>query len=265
MEGASTYRSHLRRTETGFTLVELLVVIGIIALLISILLPALSKARKQANTVKCLANMKQFGNAFVMYSNEWKGTMPYCGWGDFPGAGNLAGWPDWLYDATSKITPPVMKVFDPKDLNNGALYYYLGVTPLYRCPEDAGPWTTNQSQFISSYVMNGATCNFTNGKTYKTTAFHPGDAILWEIGTSTGGGVSNDAANYPDEAISARHQKGTAILFMDSHAEVFRVDQFNTALNRGPSSLWCVPQADRADGGWSVRGSKTANNVPFQE
>jgi prepilin-type N-terminal cleavage/methylation domain-containing protein/prepilin-type processing-associated H-X9-DG protein len=59
--------------KAAFTLVELLVVIGIIALLVSILLPSLSKARQSANTTKCLANLRSLGQAQVQYFSEWRG------------------------------------------------------------------------------------------------------------------------------------------------------------------------------------------------
>src|SRR5260370_10870193 len=63
----------------GLTLVELLVGIGIIALLIAMLLPTLSKARENAIRAKCASNIRQWGQALHMYANDNKGYFPYNG------------------------------------------------------------------------------------------------------------------------------------------------------------------------------------------
>jgi prepilin-type N-terminal cleavage/methylation domain-containing protein/prepilin-type processing-associated H-X9-DG protein len=105
----------------GFTLVELLVVIGIISLLISILLPSLNKARENAKQVQCLNNLRQLGVAFVMYANNYKGFYPKSA-----AVGNRRQ-DDWLHWQAGR------------DINESTIAPFLA-KPLskeyFRCPSD---------------------------------------------------------------------------------------------------------------------------------
>src|SRR4051794_26669389 len=99
----------------GFTLVELLVVVGIISVLIAILLPALNRAREQARSVQCGDHIKQLLNALHMYVSENRQTLPPAN----PGGVTIAG---WMYDPTRPLTGGKHL---PEDVQFGLLHKYL--------------------------------------------------------------------------------------------------------------------------------------------
>jgi prepilin-type N-terminal cleavage/methylation domain-containing protein/prepilin-type processing-associated H-X9-DG protein len=112
------------RSQRGFTLVELLVVIGIIALLISILLPALSRARKQAQRTVCLSNLRQWGLGFSLYAQENRGFYPFELMRDW--VGPTAGtWLTWYGEYPGSSPSPAGPVQGTFSTNDSLLNHYL--------------------------------------------------------------------------------------------------------------------------------------------
>lgn len=125
----NTCPSGRRPRRQAFTLVELLVVIGIIALLISILLPALNKAKEQANRTACASNVRSFCQALIMLAQDNKGRFPDLVNTD--GQWNTGGWgPDFNKFTTASypyevqvIHPYVRDVIMPKYGMNRKMFY----------------------------------------------------------------------------------------------------------------------------------------------
>jgi prepilin-type N-terminal cleavage/methylation domain-containing protein/prepilin-type processing-associated H-X9-DG protein len=194
--------------KSGFTLVELLVVIGIIALLISILLPALSKARKAATTTKCLSNLRQLVQAEIMYAGENNGFVPYAGTGDAPGTPKGGDYlANWLYcpqvaSATNGMTGvAVSGQFTPSDVQSGALYKFLDTPAVYRCPLDTSPPSATAAgkplfNALTSYTMNifmsnynqdnpnGTNTAYNTHKLHRISEFPPYTRVFWDFPAS---------------------------------------------------------------------------------
>jgi prepilin-type N-terminal cleavage/methylation domain-containing protein/prepilin-type processing-associated H-X9-DG protein len=142
-----------RKRCSAFTLVELLVVIGIIALLVSILLPTLSRARRQAATVQCASNLRQLATAMLMYVQDNNGVLP-------PAVVNRSNAPPMMYpNGFSWCTELVKQKYIISD--TASVYRAPGSTTadkvfdrssVFRCPEGrdedagaggAGDWPTD--------------------------------------------------------------------------------------------------------------------------
>lgn len=123
------------RKQNGFTLIELLVVIAIIAILASMLLPALNKARDKAKGSQCLSNQKQVGSLFHLYTQDFSDYLPYRNQGNVYWPQNIAG-----CDANDAKNPLCMK--------------YASTAKFMLCPS----------------VTNGYSKNFISGKFAGTTS-----------------------------------------------------------------------------------------------
>jgi len=135
-------RSTTHPRTRAFTLVELLVVIGIIAVLIAILLPALQSARRQAAQVQCASNMKQIALGIIQYINDNKGTHPPAMISDSANNGGsntdpTNPYPDGWYWASELMNRKYVAA--PNILKAGSTEFQFNTQSVFRCPEALPP------------------------------------------------------------------------------------------------------------------------------
>jgi prepilin-type N-terminal cleavage/methylation domain-containing protein/prepilin-type processing-associated H-X9-DG protein len=136
-----------RQKKNAFTLVELLVVIGIIAVLIGILLPALSKARESANRTACMSNIRQLTTAWLMYANEWKGNLVFAETGSADNVNNVDHRDGWVIETGINTNKP-------EAIRNGLLGKYAANPEVYRCPSSFDK--RNYRSYSINTLMNGS-------------------------------------------------------------------------------------------------------------
>jgi prepilin-type processing-associated H-X9-DG protein/prepilin-type N-terminal cleavage/methylation domain-containing protein len=211
-----------QRRRWGFTLVELLVVIGILAVLVGLLFPVLSHARRKAQGAKCQSNLRQIGLTLSMYAQDNDGLFPLTGNPyPIPNTWRVAVFPyvrnaQLLLCPTERMSPPFDGTLSDCSLKSGyamnAVHWQMGP------PNPPGMWRTHES-FIE---LPAETIHVVDGDgSYEF--LNPDPA-------PTGG--SNEHNFVRDDAAGRRHSAGANYLFCDGHVKHLKPSQVHCAKGR---------------------------------
>lgn len=237
-----------RKALRAFTLIELLVVVSIIALLVSILLPALQEARKQAKGVICSTRMRSLGMAWVLYADDNNGRIIFAATQEWTVNGVLCK--PWVYGITKR------------GCTMGVIYPYVETVDVFRCPLDKsykgtqwGPGSAFRTYSILDPLNGHYNGTMSDGldesrrvrkiarikRVSEQAVFvEEGDKNENGSGISNGSWIMNPTAGHWIDALATRHgRKNAGACFMsygDGHVDKVNLDANTTEIMNADSN-----------------------------
>jgi general secretion pathway protein G len=207
--GASRKMKNRPHGRAAFTLLELLVVIGIIAVLAGLLLPGIARAKNKARTIECLGNLRQWNLALLLYAQENEDCIPRRGQGVQP-LFIIDRPEDWF-----NALPPVIDLPSYQSLATNAAIPQPGDRTIFVCP-NAKP--AGSAHFLS-YAMNIYLSPWIRPTPHRLAEIPRPDAVAFLADGP--GGYSSTAPSAKPYSLQARHGDRAHIAFLDGHVQGF--------------------------------------------